>query len=94
MITSSTEDRQVGVLLGEEGSRLAGEMSAKNLGETWAWEALRHPDGQYRLGSKIVQGKVRAAGPLQRHHVDDCPSHFIRQEMYFLEVLKRSSSVC
>ena len=43
MVISSEEDRQVRVLLpGEEGSCLGGEMSAKNLGETWAWEALRH----------------------------------------------------
>ena len=43
MVISSEEDRQVRVLLpGEEGSRLGGEMRAKNLGETWVWEALRH----------------------------------------------------
>ena len=43
VVISLEEDRQVRVLLpGEEGSCLGGEMSAKNLGETWAWEALRH----------------------------------------------------
>lgn len=40
-----------GVLLSrEERSCLGGEISAKNLGKTWAWEALDTSDGQYRLG--------------------------------------------
>lgn len=44
MVISSEEDRQVRVLLpGEEGSRLGGEMRAKNLGETWVWEASSYP---------------------------------------------------